>query len=78
MKNEIVLPENIKGVYEEINTLIASRKSAVKKLVNDAMVSLYWGIGECLWTEILSSNKPEYGKRIIAEISDELSSVDGK
>ena len=41
MKNELVLPENIDGVYEEINTLIVSQKSAVKKLVNDAMVSLY-------------------------------------
>lgn len=55
-----------------------SKKSTVKKQVNDAMVSLYWGIGECLWTEILSSSKPEYGKRLIAEISDKLSSEYGK
>lgn len=78
MKNEVVLPKNIEGVYEEINTLIVSKKSTVKKQVNDAMVSLYWGIGECLWTEILSSSKPEYGKRLIAEISDKLSSEYGK
>lgn len=78
MKNEIVLSKNIEGVYEEINMLIVNKKNTVKKMVNDAMVSLYWGIGECLWTNILSSSKPEYGKRLMEEISDKLYSEYGK
>lgn len=31
MKNEVVLPKNIEGVYEEINTLIVSKKSTGKE-----------------------------------------------
>lgn len=72
MKNEIAIENNIDSVYEEINELIQQKKIGVKKVVNDAMVSLYWGIGKRLSQEIIGEHKPEYGKRVVVEISKRL------
>ncbi len=73
-----MLSENLNGVYEEISTLILSKKNDVKKVVNDAMVFLYWGIGQCLTTKILRNEKPEYGRKLIVEISNRLANEYGK
>ncbi len=63
MKNEMILSDTFDDVYQEIDTLIKQKKEDVKRVVNDAMVSLYWGIGKRLAEEITGVNKPEYGKR---------------
>ncbi len=60
-------------VYEEIDALIKQKKEEVKRVINDAIVSLYWGIGKRLAEEITGVNKPEYGKRVVLEISKRLS-----
>lgn len=73
MKNEMILSDTFDDVYQEIDTLIKQKKEDVKRVVNDAMVSLYWGIGKRLAEEITGVNKPEYGKRVVLEISKRLS-----
>lgn len=73
MKNEIVLSDTFNHVYDDINDLIRQKKYDVKNAVNDAMVSLYWGIGKKLTEEITGVNKPEYGKKVVIEISNRLS-----
>jgi len=78
MSNDIILPEKFNSVYQEINTLISDKKNEVKKVVNSAMLNLYWGIGKCLTEEILGEQKPEYGKNLVAEISNRLTSEYGK
>jgi len=40
----------------------------VKKVVNDAIISLNWGIGKRLSVELTGNNKPEYGKKVVAEV----------
>lgn len=72
VNHEILLQKNIDSVYEEINTLIQQKRGNVKKVVNDAMISLYWGIGQKLTEEITGEHKPEYGKRVVNEISIRL------
>ena len=44
----------------------------VKKVVNDAIISLNWGIGKRLSAEFTGDNKPEYGKKVVAEVSKRL------
>lgn len=73
MKDEIVLSDNFDYVYDDINDLIKRKKHDVKNAVNDAMISLYWGIGKKLADEITGVNKPEYGKQVVIEISKRLS-----
>lgn len=73
MKVEIMLSDTFDHAYAEINDLIIQKKDDVKKAVNDAMISLYWEIGKRLTEEITGVNKPEYGKRVVIEISNRLS-----
>lgn len=73
MKKEITLSDSFNHVYNDINDLIRQKKFDVKNAVNDAMISLYWGIGKKLTEEITGVNKPEYGKKIVLEISNRLS-----
>ena len=77
MNNEIVLQENIDSIYEEINALIRQKKNNVKLVVNDAMISLYWGIGKRLAQEFAGENRAEYGKHVVAEISIRLANEYG-
>lgn len=48
MKKEIIVANNIDNIYDEINALIREKKTDVKKVVNDAIISLNWGIGKDL------------------------------
>ncbi|MDE7431875.1 MAG: PDDEXK nuclease domain-containing protein [Lachnospiraceae bacterium] len=73
MKDEIMLSDTFDHVYKEIIDLIKQKKGDVKNAVNDTMLSLYWGIGKKLTKEITGVNKPEYGKRVVIEISKRLS-----
>lgn len=43
MKDEIMSSDDFEHVYEEIDALIKQKKGDVKRVVNDAMVALYWG-----------------------------------
>ena len=68
MKKEIIVANNIDNIYDEINALIREKKTDVKKVVNDAIISLNWGIGKRLSAEFTGDNKPEYGKKVVAEV----------
>ena len=68
MKKEILIADNIDNIYDEINALIREKKTNVKKVVNDAIISLNWGIGKRLSVELTGNNKPEYGKKVVAEV----------
>lgn len=69
MKKEILIADNIDNIYDEINALIREKKTNVKKVVNDAIISLNWGIGKRLSVELTGNNKPEYGKKVVTEVS---------
>ncbi len=73
MKDEIILSDNFNHVYADINDLIKRKKRDAKNAVNDTIISLYWGIGKKLTKEITGVNKPEYGRKVILEISNRLS-----
>ena len=72
MKKEILIADNIDNIYDEINALIREKKTNVKKVVNDAIISLNQGIGKRLSVELTGNNKPEYGKKVVAEVSKRL------
>ena len=72
MKKEILIADNIDNIYDEINALIWEKQTNVKKVVNDAIISLNWGIGKRLSVELTGNNKPEYGKKVVTEVSKRL------
>lgn len=61
----LISNENIKLLYKEIVKAIDNSKRNVVKAINSEMVVLYWNIGRIIKTEILQSEKAEYGKSII-------------
>lgn len=70
--------ENIKLLYKEIVNVIDNSKKNVVTAVNSEMVILYWNIGKIIKTEILQSEKAEYGKSVISDLSKELTNEYGK
>lgn len=78
MKEIVNLSPALDDIYYEISELIKKKKTGIKNIVNDTMISLYWGIGEHLFNEILKKEKPEYGRKMIIEISKRLANEYGK
>jgi len=65
-------------LYQKISGLIASRKTAVTKAFNTAMIFLYWEIGETICRDVLDNAKADYGKSIVEEVSEKLAENYGK
>ena len=51
-KGLLLIADNIDNIYDEINALIREKKTNVKKVVNDAIISINWGIGKRLSVEL--------------------------
>ena len=74
----LISNENVKLLYKEIVKTIDNSKRNVVAAVNSEMVVLYWNIGKIIKTEILQSEKAEYGKSVISDLSKDLTKEYGK
>ena len=59
-------------LLSDIRTLIESSKVQVAIAVNSSMALLYWHIGSRINRELLGGERAEYGKRVIAQLSQQL------
>lgn len=57
---------------KQITDIIKNARTKVETTVNSELIILYWNIGRIIKTQILGDNKPEYGKSIIQNLSQEL------
>lgn len=57
----------------EIKNLIEDSKQQIAVTVNTSLSMLYWQIGKRINEEILKDQRAEYGKQIIASLSNQLS-----
>ena len=76
--SKLINNENISFLYKEIVKVIDNSKRNVVSAVNSEMVVLYWNIGKIIKTEILQSEKAEYGKSVISDLSKDLTREYGK
>jgi hypothetical protein len=60
---------NIKELVQKVSELISSANNYVVKLVNSTALLLYWNIGKSVQTEIVKTDRAEYGKRILQTLS---------
>ena len=65
------LQKNTK-LYRDIKELIDQTRSAVAQTVNTGMTMLYWNIGERINGDILKNERADYGKKIIVNLSVQL------
>lgn len=63
---------NSSDILKDIRQLIESARSNVAATVNTELTLLYWQIGQRIHTEILVGDRAEYGKEIVATLSQQL------
>lgn len=69
------IPADLSGdtkLFADIRALIESSKVQVAIAVNSSMTLLYWHIGDRINREFLGGERAEYGKRVIAQLSQQL------
>ena len=66
------------NLFIEIKSLVEKSKQKVAVTVNTTMTQLYWNIGKCIKEDILHNTRAEYGKKIIATLSSQLTKEFGR
>lgn len=65
-------------LFSDVARLIEESKQYVSHTVNSTLTLLYWKIGTRINSEVLQNKRAEYGKQIIATLSQQLTNVYGK
>ncbi len=65
-------------LFQEIRQFIDTAKQRAAVAINTEITLLYWQVGKCIQTEILRGQRAEYGKQIIATLSQQLTQTYGK
>ncbi len=65
-------------LFSDIKSLINETRSAVAQTVNAGLTMLYWNIGKTINDDILKNERADYGKQIVATLSQQLTEEYGK
>jgi len=65
-------------LFSDIRSLVDSARNQVAKTVNFGLVMLNWHIGKRIRQDVLGPERAEYGKRIVATVSQQLAQQYGK
>jgi len=68
----IEVADNDHKVIDEIITLIENSRKNLATIVNSKIAHLYWRVGQRINEEVLSNERAEYGKQIVATLSRQL------
>ena len=60
------------NLISDIRSLIETARHNVAVTVNAGLTILYWQIGSCIRQDILNEKRAEYGKKIVATLSQQL------
>ena len=66
-------PKDAPKLLESIIVLIDETRHLVAKTVNQELTLLYWNIGKTINEEVLKNDRADYGKKLIKNLSDDLS-----
>ncbi|MDX4036416.1 DUF1016 N-terminal domain-containing protein [Aliarcobacter skirrowii] len=66
------------SLFEQIKNLIEQTKNNVAISVNSSLTMMYWEIGNRINQNILKNQRAEYGKEIVATVSQQLIKQYGK
>ena len=65
------------GLVADVRNMIEQTRNSVAQTVNAGITFLYWRIGKRIQMEVLQHSRAEYGKGILATLSQELSAEYG-
>ncbi len=74
---ESLLPGN-PSLLTDIRQLIETARQQTARAVNSSLVGMYWHIGGRIRQDVLSNDRGEYGKQILATLSRELTAEYGR
>jgi len=66
------------GITADVRSMIQQTREGIARVVNSGIALLYWRIGKRIQTEILGHERAEYGKEILATLSQQLTDEFGK
>lgn len=66
------------GLLPELRNLIAASRLSVARVVNSALVQLYWQIGYRIRQDILKEKRAEYGAEIVQALTGQLTAEFGR
>ncbi|GKT19229.1 PDDEXK nuclease domain-containing protein [Acidovorax sp. SUPP2522] len=73
------LPTNLPTtLHTELRTLIASSRQRLAGAVNAELTRLYWAVGLRLATEVLGSERAQYGSQLLGHLGQQLSQEFGR
>ncbi len=75
MSNDLKINNSL---FYDIKGLIDDTRSAVAQTVNSGLTMLYWNIGKKINDDVLENKRADYGKRIVATLSQQLQNEYGK
>ena len=75
-KLDIIQSEH--GITADVRSMIEQTREGVAQTVNAGITLLYWRIGKRIQTEILGNQRADYGKEILATLSQELTEEFGR
>ena len=77
MSNNEIKP-NEPLLFQDLRNLIEESRKSVATVVNATLTMLYWDIGKRINKEVLQGERAEYGKQIVAMLSQQLTEEYGK
>ncbi len=66
------------ALFQEVRQLIDEAKQRTAISINTEITLLYWQVGKRIQTEVLQGQRAEYGKQVIAVLSQQLTQTYGK
>lgn len=75
---ETALEPQVEDLVGELRGLIDEARTSIASTVNFTITMLYWKLGTRIRKEILREERAEYGKTIIASVSEKLTNDYGK
>ena len=66
------------ALLTNVRQLIEQSRLRVASVVNSEISMLYWSVGKLISEDILKNERAEYGKQVVASLSQQLTLIYGK
>ncbi|WP_262250043.1 DUF1016 N-terminal domain-containing protein [Parapedobacter soli] len=76
--NEVELTTQASTILDRVKALVEAARTRVALYVNTETSVRYWSIGEYLSRELVGEGRTEYGRQILATLSQGLTMAYGK
>jgi predicted nuclease of restriction endonuclease-like (RecB) superfamily len=71
-KTQALADKQTQALLTDLHRLVGQTQAQLASTANSALSQLYWQVGERMRREVVRSDRADYGKRILATVSQEL------